>query len=199
MASYSGYITYVAYTVGSAKGALEVGTTLNDPFHLGPVDSTYTSNVVVESADVDATAAAAHKITVTPLWTPSKALEKVAIGNVNYEIVAAGSEVANTSCSVAGYEITFASADTQFVAGAKVKFGYTYDNVYIPQNELPLLNAEIKSIPLIAKARRIAVYYSQIAAFQAKTDYGLDLGDQLAEKACGQLAYWNLVCLYSNI
>ena len=47
----------------------------------------------------------------------------------------------------------------------------------------------MKSIPLIAKARRIAIYYSQIAAFQAKTDYGLDLGDQLAEKAVGQLQY----------
>ena len=30
---------------------------------------------------------------------------------------------------------------------------------------------------------------SQMAAYQAKTDYGLDLGDQLAEKAVGQLAY----------
>ena len=42
---------------------------------------------------------------------------------------------------------------------------------------------------LVAKARRVAVYYSQIAAFQAKTDYGFDLGDQLAEKAVGQLSY----------
>lgn len=51
----------------------------------------------------------------------------------------------------------------------------------------------MKSIPLIAKARRIAVYYSQIAAFQAKTDYGFDLGDQLAEQAVGQLSYKNLL------
>jgi hypothetical protein len=47
----------------------------------------------------------------------------------------------------------------------------------------------MKSMALLAKARRIAVYYSQIAAFQAKTDYGFDLGDQLAEKAVGQLSY----------
>ena len=47
----------------------------------------------------------------------------------------------------------------------------------------------MKSISLVAKARRIAVYYSQIAAYQAKTDYGVDLGDQLAEKAVGELAY----------
>lgn len=30
---------------------------------------------------------------------------------------------------------------------------------------------------------------SQIAAFQAKTDYGFDLGEQLSEKAVGQLRY----------
>lgn len=59
----------------------------------------------------------------------------------------------------------------------------------VPQNDLPMLRAEMKSIPLIAKARRIAVFYSQIAAFQAKTDYGIELGDQLAEKAVGQLSY----------
>ena len=47
----------------------------------------------------------------------------------------------------------------------------------------------MKSIPLIAKARRIAIYYSQIAAFQSKTDYGLDLGDQLAQQAVGRLQY----------
>ena len=73
------------------------------------------------------------------------------------------------------------------VAGDKVR--YTYDNVVIPQNDLPMVKAEIRSIALVAKARRIAVYYSQMAAFQAKTDYGVDLGDQLAEKAVGELSY----------
>lgn len=65
---------------------------------------------------------------------------------------------------------------------------HNLDNVVIPQNDLPIVNAEMKSISLIAKARRVAIYYSQIAAYQAKTDYGFDLGDQLAEKAVGQLS-----------
>ena len=72
-------------------------------------------------------------------------------------------------------------------AGDKVR--YEYDNVVIPQNDLPIVNAELANIPLVAKARRIAIYYSQMAAFQAKNDYGFDLGDQLAEKAVGQLSY----------
>ena len=73
------------------------------------------------------------------------------------------------------------------VAGDKVR--YFYDNVIVPQNDIPMIKAEMKSISLVAKARRIAVYYSQIAAYQAKTDYGVDLGDQLAEKAVAELSY----------
>lgn len=44
---------------------------------------------------------------------------------------------------------------------------YIYNNEYVPQNDIPLLNVRMKSIALEAKARRIAIYFSQIAAFQA--------------------------------
>lgn len=72
-------------------------------------------------------------------------------------------------------------------AGAKI--AYVYDNQIIPQETLPTLKAELKNIGLEAKARRIAVFYSQMAAFQAKTDYAFDLADGLAEQAVGQLSY----------
>lgn len=68
-----------------------------------------------------------------------------------------------------------------------VKVAYVYDNIRIPQNDLPIYNAEMKSIPLLAKARRIAVYFSNIAAFQMKTDYGVDLSASLAEQSVGEL------------
>lgn len=38
------------------------------------------------------------------------------------------------------------------------ELAYSYNNVYIPQNDLPLLNAEMDGIALTAKARRIAIY-----------------------------------------
>ena len=41
------------------------------------------------------------------------------------------------------------------VAGDKVR--YHYNNVVVPQGKLPSIKAEMKSIPLVAKARRIAV------------------------------------------
>ena len=104
-------------------------------------------------------------------------------------------KVTNPSGLVDWTDITVINAQTGeiTVSGAQVgdtvKVAYLYDNVVIPQQDLPILNANMEAIPLVAKARRIAIYYSQIAAFQAKTDYGFDLGDQLAEKAVGQLKY----------
>lgn len=41
------------------------------------------------------------------------------------------------------------------------------NNVLIPQNDIPLLSAKMEMMPLVAKARRISIYYSQMAAFQA--------------------------------
>lgn len=88
-----------------------------------------------------------------------------------------------------GEQLAVADDKSELKEAFTGKVKYIYDNVIIPQAKLPMLKAEMKTIPLLAHARRIAVYYSQIAAFQAKTDYGFDLGDQLAEKAAGQLAY----------
>lgn len=46
---------------------------------------------------------------------------------------------------------------TGLAADTKYELSYVYNNIYIPQNDLPLLNVEMDSIPLIAKARRIAI------------------------------------------
>lgn len=78
---------------------------------------------------------------------------------------------------------------TGFSEANTVNISYTYNNIYIPQNDVPLLNAQMQAIPLMAKARRIAIYYSQVTAFQAKTDYGFDMQEKLAEQAVGQLQY----------
>ena len=166
MTSISGYITYVKYTAGSNKGQTKQGDVFNDPFRLGKVDVNYTSQAVVENIDVAATSFA-------PAWTP-------VVGN-KVELRKAED---NT-----WVEQALEDGKVAIAAGTYNAARYMYDNVVIPQNDLPIVNAEIASISLIAKARRVAVYYSQIAAFQAKTDYGFDLGDQLAEKACGQLSY----------
>lgn len=109
-----------------------------------------------------------------------------AVGTVEYGLakVKSASQTIYDTNTAAAVKFNTAPANN-----AEITIGYQYNNVAIPQNDLPMVSAQIKAIPLIAKARRVAVYYSQIAAFQAKTDYGFDLGQQLAEKAVGQLSY----------
>lgn len=172
MASISGYITYVKYTAGSNKGETRRGDVFNEPFKLGGVDVNYTSSAIVESVEV----ASSEGLEVTLSWTPVVA-NAFGAGKTVKHIAADGT-------------ISFlAVVDGKVTVPSTGKIAYMYDNEKIPQDDLPVVNAEIASIALVAKARRVAVYYSQIAAFQAKTDYGFDLGDQLAEKAVGQLSY----------
>lgn len=196
-------VAYVEYVAGTAKGQTEQGHLFNSPFKLGDVDGEYTADRIT-----DTVAAGADYI---PAWTPVvkgafttivvntvevefdpraeyTAAEKATIAQKDYKSIAA----ADNSITFGNFTGTGTDADPYKIASASVVAGrvaYMYDNIIIPQEKLPTLKAEIKSIPLLAKARRIAVYYSQIAAFQAKTDYGFDLGDQLAEKAVGQLSY----------
>ena len=173
MSSISGYINYIQYTAGTNKGETTRGTVFNDPFRLGEVDVNYSSERVVETVKVDKNGKA------TLAWAPVVNTE-----TVKPEVVGAEGVTITVDDKETG-AVTF----TGTTENQEVKVRYVYDNVVIPQNDLPLVNAKIQSIALTAKARRIAIYYSQIAAYQAKTDYGFDLGDQLAEKAVGQLSY----------
>lgn len=161
--SRTGYLQYLKFTAGSNKGGVAQGELFNDPFRLGKMTDeriNYTAAAVVENIKADATEFA-------PAWTP-------VVGKVEGHVVASGEweEISGT-----------------FDAGKYDKARYHYDNVVIPQNDIPQLTAEVAGIELAAKARRIAIYYSQMAAFQAKTEMGVDLGEVLSSQACGELSY----------
>ena len=74
-------------------------------------------------------------------------------------------------------------------AGVYDKIRYVYDNVVIPQEKLPTLVGHMEGITLTARARRIAVEYSQMAAYQAKQDYGVDFESTISQQAQAELAY----------
>lgn len=194
MDSMSGYVTYLNYVAGSNKGQTAQGDVFNGVFGLGKVDPEYTSLRVTETFVTGQTALA---------WTPIlpdmfKDANGTALGDIKVIKASDGSVLYGTFASAEARQagtlasMTFKDASgssASYTIVANDKMAYAYNNVVIPQNDLPILNAKLEAIPLVAHARRIAIYYSQIAAFQAKQDYGFDLGDQLAEKAVGQLRY----------
>lgn len=169
MKSRVGYIQYLQFTAGSNKGGVNQGDVWNDPFHLGQMSDervAYTSAFVPEEVELDAEGKAELK------WFPARDAK-----------IIDGPSGATVEIAKDGKTIKVTGAE------GKVKIGYIYDNVVIPQNDLPLVNAHMEGIELRAKARRIAIYYSQMAAFQAKTEMGIDLGEVLATHACAELSY----------
>ena len=193
MSSMYGNVAYIEYVKGTTKGVSEAGELTNGVYKLGEVDQTYTGDNVVETFVANQT-----KLGFAPVVEGAfKAADgKTALGDVAVTTGSTtvygtfASEDARKTGTLAS--MTFKAADgtsTTHTFAADDKIAYKYDNIVIPQETLPTLKAELKNIGLEAHARRIAVFYSQMAAFQAKTDYGFDLADGLAEQAVGQLAY----------
>lgn len=172
------------YTAGTTKGGVAEGELFNGVYRMGEMDQDrmeYTSSFISEVHTVTAEEAAAKKFLLD--WTPVKSVKAIKDSS--------GNTVDPTLYTVdTEGVVTFT---VEILENQQFKVLYEYDNVTIPQKveptSLPTLKAQMDAIELHAHARRIAVYYSQIAAFQAKTDYGFDLGEQLAAQAQGELAY----------
>lgn len=137
---------------GTTKGQSKAGDMTNSVYQLGDVDENYTGEAVVETV---ATAG-----NVKPAFGPVvKGAFTNPTDNKQYDVKL----IADGSGAVT-YENVTSSGDVAAVQG---RMAYKYNNVQIPQETLPTLKAELKNIGLVAKARRISVYYSQIAQFQA--------------------------------
>lgn len=166
MSAASGYVVYMNYVAGSNKGQVEQGYLFNGTFRMGDAQADYTSSYVVENIDSKATSFA-------PAWTP----------------VAGDKVELQKKADSTWEEKSLTEGKVDFTADTYTKARYTYNNEVIPQNDLPIINAKLDKIDLLARARRIAIYYSQFAQFEAKNDYGMDLGENLAIQAVGELQY----------
>ena len=227
MTSFTGFVTYLRYVAGTAKGGVGIGDMFNSVYSLGEMTEDrmrYTSSAV---ADEFTGLTKADNQAVKLEWTPVASVKKIVVTNkdgvVGYVPVSKltfdnAVEDADNSIQVQHNRVGMTGltkdgaakidlstiysdeagtvpAESGFddLTGATVKVLYIYNNIEIPQKveptSLPTLKARMTAISLQAHARRIAIYYSQISAFQAKQDYGFDLGDQLAQQAQGELAY----------
>lgn len=197
MTSINGNVTYIQYVKGTSKGQSKAGDMVNSVYQLGKPEPDYTGDAIVET--VMGTAAP-----TTFAWanTHGKIVDDAfALGGgyrdgshadptvfCNVKVMVPGAEPLYTNVTIAANgTVTFPTAAADWykedgtasaatpVWADNTKVAYRYDNIVVPQETLPTLKAEVTNIPLMARARRIAVFYSQIAAFQAKTDYGYDL------------------------
>ena len=171
MTSYSGSVAYLKYVAASDKNGME-GRTLNSVFAHGEMDDArmyYASPVVVEEiAEGGATS-------MTPVeggFVVRDASDASKVVKYTYKI---DGEYTN---ELKAGKVAYKSAE-----------GNDWQMETVPATKIPSIAPKMERIALVAEPRRIAVRYDQITAFQAKTDYGFSLDKQIAEQACGELAY----------
>ena len=140
--SRTGYIQYLKFVAGSNKGGVKQGDLFNDVFALGKMSDermNYTGATVVEKVEEEG------KV---------KWMQRGKVG-----IVGDNGE---------WKEGFVKKASGEFVEVANVHVGddvtYIYNNIEIPQEDIPQLTAVMEGMELSAKARRIGIYYSQMAA-----------------------------------
>jgi len=173
MTSFSGSVAYLKYVALSDKPEGFKGTEFNGVFGLGQMSDdrvAYTSQIIVEKVESG----------FVPGLTPREhGLAHDVDGAIKYDtfksILADGSAVYGDSVAEGAVKVAYVAEEWQMEK--------------VPQHNIPTIGPKMERIALVAEPRRIAVRYDQITAFQAKTDYGFSLDKQIAEQACGELAY----------
>ena len=188
MTSYSGSIAYLEYVSLTDKAGVSKGDMFNSVFGHGemtPARQQFTSQVVIENAktlDELAFAADANGSTVKTNGFTYIDKDTNATCTATYKFV--GKDADGKRVEAYG-ETVPADITVEKIAYILEKFQMEQ----VPATEIPAIGPKMRHLPLVAEPRRIAVRYDQITAFQAKTDYGFSLDKQIAEQACGELAY----------
>ena len=183
MTSYSGSVAYLEYVSLTDKGGIKKGDTFNSVFghgemggEFGQARQNFTSQIVVENGNKATLEAEKDGLSYTEGTTVKFATYKfVGTKEVDGKVVEA----------VAYGDTAPADMTVEKIAYVSKQFQMNH----VPATEIPAIGPRMKHIPLVAEPRRIAVRYDQITAFQCKTDYGFSLDKQIAEQACGELAY----------
>ena len=173
MTSYSGSVAYLKYVALTEKGGVKQGDEFNSVFGLGDMSEArrnYSSQVIVETVGSDG------KVALTPAkngrFGEGKDAKVIKADGKTIEYITAEQLAAGVE---EGSKVAYISEEFQMEK--------------VPAKDIPTIGPKMERIALVAEPRRIAVRYDQITAFQAKTDYGFNLDKQIAEQACGELAY----------
>ena len=193
MTSYSGSVAYLEYVSLTDKGGVAKGDMFNSVFGHGEMNTArqqFTSQVVIEEAsDLDGLSFSKNEQGGSTVKTEGFAY----MDEKSHAMYKATYKFIGTITDEDGKEVRVEKYGETVPAGMTVKkIAYVLESFQmeqVPATEIPAIGPRMKHIPLVAEPRRIAVRYDQITAFQAKTDYGFSLDKQIAEQACGELAY----------
>jgi hypothetical protein len=183
MTSYSGSVAYLEYVSLTEKGGVKRGDMFNSVFAHGEMNDArqqFTSQVVIENESSIGDLAFVSDVKANGLTYMAD--DSHTMMTATYKFI--GTDKDGKPVTVYGNE------DPADITVKKIAYVVNkFQMEQVPATEIPAIGPRMKHIPLVAEPRRIAVRYDQITAFQAKTDYGFSLDKQIAEQACGELAY----------
>ena len=184
MTSYSGSVAYLEYVSLTDKAGVEKDQMFNSVFGHGEMNTArqqFTSQVVIENVASIDDLAFDDKVKAKGFTYIDK--ETNATSTATYKFI--GKDADGKRVEAYGEAVPASIKTVEKIAYILEDFQMEQ----VPATKIPAIGPKMKHIPLVAEPRRIAVRYDQITAFQAKTDYGFSLDKQIAEQACGELAY----------
>lgn len=193
-----GMVNYIKYTYANTKGSTTAGTEFASSLNLGASDEKFTS-VEVDGESVVITKDGTNKIVTGTLnWRPVKPRTvALTLGTLRITdngegvlVAASGLDTSDAANNVVDYatgnfKITLSAADsTNDLAVAQ----YEYNNEFVPTSDIPEIKAEIVSVPVAARTRRLKTIIGFEASFELKKEYGQDANDLLNAQAAAEIA-----------
>lgn len=198
-----GIINYVKYTAGSTKYPTTAGDEIATTFNYTGSNQNYTGQICPMQAL--ATPDAGTTLTATVPWAPvvsgvAGSVEvDLVIGTTTYVLKDNGADV--LSVPTGGTAIpNFTSGAINYATGAislvfsasttlaSISASWLWNNEYAPA-EVPQINLEIVSLPVLAKSRKLKALWSFDASYELQKEYGQDLNGLLAAQSAAEIAH----------
>lgn len=177
-------IRTIELTYGNNKGKVKAGETVFGTLVGGNSDTHYSSDEV----DQELFEVKTNKVEGNLSWLP------VVPGSVKFTIEGVGDITDDGKGKLTGGgtgtvdyntgKVVINVTTTETTATAS----YFYDNVTTPV-KAPEVNIRIKSIPMIAKSRKLKTIYSMDASFDMMNDYGMEINNQFLATVSAQLKH----------
>lgn len=185
-----GMINYISYKYGRDKGQAKNGQMFASSLNMGQSDANYSSaNIDAEVVGEVGNATISTNIQWTPV-VPGTFFFEAEGGNVvgkddgQGNIVGDGITTGTINYTTGSISITLASATTQ-----EASVSYSYNNEDAPVANVPEVNLEITSLPVVAKSRKMKAVYAFDAAYELEKEYGQDIDSLLATEVAGEIAH----------
>ena len=180
MGARVGEARYLQISYGSNKGKFKKGDKMFSTFEAGNEGTSYSSDLIEEELNENVSTE------LHLAWTPIVPGTLSLIGEgVNITDNGKGVLVGGTAGTIDynSGKVTFDSAINKDLSAT-----YEYDNMTTPV-QAPEVNLAIKSLPLIAKSRKLKALYSLDSAFDLQNQFGMQMNNELVSYTAAEIKH----------